>query len=151
MDQIDTQLLNLLQRKGNATAQELADTLGLSASQIGRRRQRLEDSGVIRTYRAQLAPERVGLTVQAFVQVQLARHGAEQGRSFDQMLRTRDEITSAWTMTGEADYLLRVWCEDLPALNRLIHEVLLAHPTVARVHSQIVMGQSKADAPLPVR
>jgi hypothetical protein len=31
----------------------------------------------------------------------------------------------------------------------LLHEVLLAHPAVARVHSQIVMDQLKRDGPLP--
>ena len=53
-------------------------------------------------------------------------------------------------MTGEADYLLRVYCADLPAFNQLIHEVLLPHPAVARVQSQIVMAQIKVDGPLPV-
>jgi DNA-binding Lrp family transcriptional regulator len=52
-------------------------------------------------------------------------------------------------MTGEADYLLRVYCRDLQALNQLIHEILLPHPAVARVQSQIVMAQLKRDAPLP--
>ncbi|MYF88141.1 MAG: Lrp/AsnC family transcriptional regulator, partial [Boseongicola sp. SB0676_bin_33] len=56
----------------------------------------------------------------------------------------------AWTMTGEADYLLSGYCADLPTFNRLIHEVLLPHPAVARVQSQIVMEQIKADGPLPV-
>jgi DNA-binding Lrp family transcriptional regulator len=82
--------------------------------------------------------------------VQLARHGAEEGRRFATLLSTRAEVVSAWTMTGEADYLLRIYCPDLSALNRLIQEVLLAHPDVARVHSQIVMDQPKGDAPLPV-
>ena len=113
-------------------------------------RETLEETGVIRGYRATLDPARLGLDVQAFIQVQLARHGAEEGAAFARLLRTRAEITSAWTMTGEADYLLRVYCSDLPALNTLIHEVLLAHPVVSRVHSQIVMDQLKADAPLPI-
>ena len=65
------------------------------------------------------------------------------------LVATRPEIISAWTLTGEADYLLRVWCADLPGLNRLIHQVLLPHPSVARVQSQIVMDQFKPDAPLP--
>ena len=39
---------------------------------------------------------------------------------------------------------------DLPALNALIHGVLLPHPAVARVQSQIVMDQLKSDAPLPI-
>lgn len=150
LDPIDISLLAHLQANGTATAQELGTALNLSASQAGRRRQRLEESGVIRGYRATLEPERLGLHVQAFIQVQLARHGAEQGKGFARLLRTRAEITSAWTMTGEADYLLRVYCPDLPSLNSLIHEVLLAHPVVSRVHSQIVMDQPKSDAPLPL-
>jgi DNA-binding Lrp family transcriptional regulator len=52
-------------------------------------------------------------------------------------------------LTGDADYLLRAYCEDLNALNRLIHEVLLPHAAVSRVQSQIVMDQLKRDAPLP--
>ena len=59
-------------------------------------------------------------------------------------------ITAAFTMTGEADYLLRVWCADLGALHELIHGILLPHPAVSRVQSQIVMDQLKPDAPLPV-
>lgn len=149
-DPTDIALLAFLQRNGTATAQELGAELNLSPSQAGRRRQRLEESGVIQGYRARLDAAKLGLHVQAFVQVQLASHGTEQGAAFARLLKTRAEITSAWTMTGEADYLLRVYCEDLPALNRLIHEVLLAHPVVARVHSQIVMDQPKADAPLPI-
>ena len=80
----------------------------------------------------------------------MARHGAEPARQFGQLVAVQPEIVSAWTLTGEADYLLRVYCADLPALNRLIHGVLLAHPTVARVQSQIVMDQFKQDAPLPL-
>ena len=83
------------------------------------------------------------------MQVQMARHGAETSASFSRLISTQGEVVSAWTLTGEADYLLRVYCEDLAGLNRLIHQVLLAHPAVARVQSQIVMDQFKPDAPLP--
>ncbi|WP_043769450.1 Lrp/AsnC family transcriptional regulator [Roseivivax isoporae] len=150
LDETDLRLLSELQRDAHLTAQELGQRLNLSASQAGRRRQRLETEGYIRAYIARLDPERLGLAVQAFVQVQLATHGPEQGKGFARLLATRAEVISAWTLTGEADYLLRVFCTDLGALNRLIHEVLLAHPTVARVQSQIVMDQTKPDAPFPL-
>jgi DNA-binding Lrp family transcriptional regulator len=123
--------------------------LNLSPSQAGRRRQRLEEAGLITGYTARVDPVKAGLTVQAFVQVQMARHGAETSASFSRLISTQAEVVSAWTLTGEADYLLRVYCEDLAGLNRLIHQVLLAHPAVARVQSQIVMDQFKPDAPLP--
>ncbi len=149
LDDTDKRLLALVQRNAHLTAQELGEALNLSASQAGRRRQRLEAEGLIASYAARLDPSRLGLAVQAFVQVQMARHGAETTAAFSRLVGLQPEIVSAWTLTGEADYLLRVYCEDLTALNRLIHQVLLAHPAVARVQSQIVMDQFKPDAPLP--
>jgi DNA-binding Lrp family transcriptional regulator len=149
IDATDKRLLAALQQDAHLTAQELGERLNLSSSQAGRRRQRLEAEGYIQSYTARLDAAKLGLMVQGFVQVHLGTHGPEHSRSFGQLLAARAEIVSAWTMTGDADYLLRVYCEDLPSLNRLIHEVLLPHPAVARVHSQIVMDQLKRDAPLP--
>ncbi|MFD2738451.1 Lrp/AsnC family transcriptional regulator [Sulfitobacter aestuarii] len=149
LDEIDNRLLAALQRDAHMTAQELGEQLHLSPSQAGRRRQRLESEGYIQAYTARLDPVRLGLNVQGFVQVHLHSHGPEHSAAFARLLATRSEIVSAWTMTGDADYLLRVYCADLPSLNRLIHEVLLPHKTVARVHSQIVMDQLKQDGPLP--
>ncbi|MGR3615744.1 MAG: Lrp/AsnC family transcriptional regulator [Paracoccaceae bacterium] len=149
LDPVDIRLLAALQSDAHLTSQQLSEELNLSASQVGRRRQRLENDGYIEGYHARLDPVRMGLLVQGFVQVHLSSHGPEQSASFARLVRTTPEITSAWTMTGDADYLLRVFCSDLPGLNRLLHEVLLPHPAVARVQSQIVMDQLKRDAPLP--
>jgi DNA-binding Lrp family transcriptional regulator len=149
LDHTDTRLLTALQKDAHLTASELSDLLNLSASQTGRRRQRLEADGYIKGYAARLDPSKLGLTVQGFVQVHLSQHGPEQGGSFARLINQRPEIISAWTLTGDADYLLRVYCTDLSALNTLIHDVLLPHPAVGRVHSQIVMDQFKSDGPLP--
>jgi DNA-binding Lrp family transcriptional regulator len=150
LDETDRRLLAELQRDAQATAETLGAALNLSPSQAGRRRQRLERAGIIRGYTARLDPARLGLAVQAFIHVHMAHHGSEAARAFVRMLATRPEIAGAWTLTGEADYLLRVYCPDLAALNRLVQEVLLPHPSVARLHSQIVMEECKPDGPLPV-
>ena len=149
LDQTDTKILGALQRDANLTAQDLSDQLNLSASQIGRRRQRLESEGYIDGYSARINPAKLGLSVQGFVQVHLSTHRPDQSASFSRLVDTQSAITGAWTMTGDADYLLRVYCKDLSALNTLLHEVLLAHPAVDHVHSQIVMDQLKLDGQLP--
>ncbi len=41
------------------------------------------------------------------------RTSPTRSRSFARLVAPRPEIVSAWTMTGEADYLLRVYCTDL--------------------------------------
>ena len=149
LDATDSHLLGLLQRDGQLTAEALGERLGLSASQASRRRARLEARGLITGYPARVDTAAPGLSVQAFIQVEMQSHAPDAGRAFAGLIDSLPEVVSAWIMTGPADYLLRVFCSDLPALNRLIQDVLLAHPSVARVQSQIVMDQPKADAPLP--
>jgi len=150
LDHIDSRLLQALQRNAHLTAQDLGEMLNLSPSQAGRRRQRLEQAGYITGYHARLDPAKLALGVQAFVQISVVSHAPEAARSFRTLLRARADITAAWTLTGEADFLLRVYCADLGELNKLVQDVFLPHPAVARVHSQIVMDQTKPDAPLPI-
>jgi DNA-binding Lrp family transcriptional regulator len=149
-DPTDSRLLALLQDNAMLTAQELSETLHLSPSQVARRRQRLEAAGYITRYRAELDPAKLGLGVEAFIRVVMATHTEQNARDFVRMTRSQAGITGAWTLTGEADYLLRVFCADLAALNRLVQQVLLPHPAVSRVQSQIVMERVKPDTPLPV-
>lgn len=150
LDHTDTALLRALQRDAFLTTQQLSEVLNLSASQIGRRKGRLEQEGYITGYVARADPKQLDLNVQAFVQVQMAAHTQSLHHDFLKLAGREAEIVAAWTLTGEADYLLRVYCRDLAALNRLIQDVLLPHPSIARVQSQIVMDQMKADGPLPV-
>ena len=150
LDTTDIRLLAALQSDGQATAEVLGERLGLSPSQAGRRRQKLEAAGLISGYVARLNAEDLGLHVQAFVQVQMATHNPDLVAEFTRLVELEPRITSAFTMTGDADYLLRVFCENLTDLNQLLHERILPQAAVARVQSQIVMAQLKQDSPLPL-
>lgn len=150
IDDTDRAIIRALQRNADLTAQELGAAVNLSPSQAGRRRQRLEQEGYLMGSRAIADAQKLGLGVQAFVQVSLASHAPEGAADFHRLVRAEPQITSAFTLTGDADYLLRVWCADLQALHALLHRVILPHKAVARVQSQIVMDQMKPDAPLPV-
>ncbi|WP_247083757.1 Lrp/AsnC family transcriptional regulator [Marivita sp. S6314] len=150
LDPKDIQLLSILQKNGQTSALELSEVLDMSASQIGRRRQRLEADGLIVGTPCRLDPVKLGLTVQAFIQVQTDSQDGETHRSIKRLVDIQPEIIAAWTLTGEADYIFRVYCENLSALNRLVQDVLLPHPAIGRVHSQIVMDQVKDDTALPL-
>ena len=150
IDDTDARILAQLQRDATITAADLGAAVNLSPSPAARRRARLEAEGYVQAITARLDPGRLGLNVQAFVQVQMATHTPDKARDFERLLTRLDQVVSVWTLTGEADYLLRVWCADLGALNTLIHDRLLPHPAVARVQSQIVMNQLKTFGGLPL-
>lgn len=150
LDPTDLRILAEIQHNALVTAQELGARIHLSPSQAARRRARLEAEGYVTATVARLDPAKLGLGVQAFVQVQMAMHSPDGAAAFARLIGGLPEVVSAWTLTGEADYLLHVWCADLAALNRLIHARLLPHPAVSRVQSQIVMDQLKRFDGLPL-
>lgn len=150
LDTIDAAIINALQTDGRLTAQELAEKVSLSPSQCARRKQRLEEDGIIQGYKPILNPAKVGLNVIAMVQVVMAAHSRENAQDFINLVRRLPEILDVWTLTGEADYLLRVAVQDLKSLNELMYDYLLAHPTVARVQSQVVLEELKTGTPLPI-
>lgn len=153
LDHNDWRLLDALQRDGAATNAALAETIGLSASQLSRRRQRLEEAGIIAGYRALIAAETVGLSVTAFIHVALDTHSRDNARRFRDLTRMTPAVLEAHALTGEADYLLKVTVGNLKDLSTLINEVFLPHDSVARVRSEIVLETLKSGAglPLPMR
>lgn len=150
LDGFDLRLLVALQEEARLTNQQLGERIGLSASQCSRRRGALEAAGLIRGYRAELAAEPLGLQVLAFIQVTLSAHSGENSRRFRAFLDSVEEVQEAYALTGDTDYLLKACVADLNALSRLVNEVLLAHDSVARLRSSIVLERLKQSARLPL-
>ena len=151
LDGFDIKLLTALQSDASSTNAELAERIGLSQSQISRRRAALEAAGVIERYRAVLDARRLGLAITVFVHVALDTHSRDNARLFNDMVTADPNILEAYSLTGDADYFLKVLVEDLSDLSRVVNEVLLPHPAVARVKSEIVLQILKADAPVPLQ
>ena len=82
MDDFDVKLLRALQDDGRLTNYDLAERVGLSASQCSRRRSALEEEGVIEGYHAALSTQALGLDVIVFVQVTLATHSPDNSKRF---------------------------------------------------------------------
>ena len=150
LDNADMRLLAALQDNGALTNQELADIVLLSASQCSRRRQRLEQAGVIRRYRADLDPAKVGFGVTVFIFVALATHSRSNSKRFRDLVATVATVQEAHALTGDSDYLLKVIVADLRALSVLVNEILLPHEAVERVRSSIVLETLKDEAKLPI-
>jgi DNA-binding Lrp family transcriptional regulator len=151
MDEFDINLLNALQADGRLTNNELADRIGLSASQCSRRRAALEESGVIESYHAVLAAEAVGLDVLVFIQVGLATHSPDSAQAFVRLVDGIEEVQEAFSLTGDADYLVKMAVPDLKTLSRILNDVFLPHRSVARVHSYVVLDRVKQTTRLPLR
>lgn len=150
LDRTDLQLLAALQGDGRLTNAELAERVHLSPSACLRRVQRLERDGLITGYAARVDPERLGLGLQAFVRVQLARHDAAAIAAFTGLVEQWDEVIACHALTGDMDYLLHVAVRDLEHFSRFLLDRLLNDAGVADVNSSFVLRTVKAFRGFPL-
>lgn len=149
-DRTDLALLAHLQREGRISNAELAERVALSPSACLRRVQRLEQLGVLAGFGARLDPHRLGLGLQAFVRVQLARHDATSIDAFTERVNDWDEVLACYALTGEMDYLLQVMVEDLDHFSRFLLDRLLPGGQVADVNTSFVLRVVKAAQGFPL-
>ncbi len=150
LDRTDLRLLAELQRDGRITNAELADRVSLSPSACLRRVQRLEAEGVITGYAAQVDPQAVGLGLQAFVRVQLAKHEAAAIERFVAQVNAWEEVVACHALTGDMDYLMHVYVADLEHFSRFLLDRLLTAAGVADVNSSFVLRTVKRSPSLPL-
>ncbi len=150
LDRIDLRLLSLLQQQGRATNAELAAQVNLSPSACLRRIQRLEAGGVIRGYAALVEPKAVGLGLQAFVRVQLEKHGQLGLDRFIEGVNSWDEVVACHALTGDMDYLLQVVVQDLEHFSQFLLDKLINATGVADVNSSFVLRTVKQTRSLPL-
>ena len=148
MDGFDIAILNALQRDGGMTNAALAELVNLSPSQCSRRRAALEEAGVIEGYAARLNPQKLGFGLRAIIRVNLRSHGQGKEDDFARFVAAHPQIRSAFSVSGDADYILDVRLRDLEAFSDFIHRHLLPQPQVAQVRSEIVLKTLKDDRSL---
>lgn len=150
LDGFDRKILALLQDEARLTNNDLAERVHLSASQCSRRRQRLEEAGFIRGYRAVLDRDRLGFSLVNVITVTLATHNRDNARRFAELLGRLPQVQEAHALTGEMDYILKVVTPDLKSLAEFVNDVLLPHESVQHVKTAIVLETLKETAALPI-
>ncbi|WP_235829910.1 Lrp/AsnC family transcriptional regulator [Frigidibacter oleivorans] len=143
MDPFDIAILSALQADGAMTNAALSEKVNLSASQVSRRRQALEAAGIIEGYSARLNLQKLGFGVRAVTRVNLRHHGKDREDEFARFIDERPEISVAFSVSGDADYILDIRVVDLTAFADFIHNHLLPHPQVSQVRSEIVLRTMK--------
>ncbi|MXQ11829.1 Lrp/AsnC family transcriptional regulator [Microvirga makkahensis] len=150
LDPIDLRILRALQADGRLTNQELADQVGLSPSPCLRRVRRLERDGFIRTYRAVLDRESIGLGLTVFVDIKVEKHSRENAMALQEALTALPEVVACHMVSGTADFIVEIVVADLKAYERLLTERLLTLPMIGDIRSNFALTQVKTDAPLPL-
>jgi len=132
----------------------LAEHASLSSSATLRRVRRLEEAGVIAGYVALVHPERIGLTLTAYLNVRLEKHSDSHKRNpmdvFRASVQNWPEVVECHALTGDMDYMLRVVVRDMAHYSRFVLDTLLKHPSVQDCKTSFVLDRVKSTTALPL-
>lgn len=136
---VDRAILFHLEQEGRLSNADLADRVGLSPSPCLRRVRNLEASGVIKRYRAEVAPEAVGRGFQVLVHITMTVQDRATIEAFEAEISELHDVLECRRMFGDPDYLLSVAVADQDAYEDFYMSKIVGLPGVARTNSQMTM------------
>ena len=143
LDRIDFKILSKLQKNGRITNQELADSVGLSASPCLSRVRRMEKAGVIIGYQTHIELAKLCRYVDVIAAITLNNHSLEDFELFESAIQSMRYVVNCTKVSGPIDYLAHFICPDISAYQLLSDELLKIGPKVSNLSSYIVLKSIK--------
>ena len=150
LDPIDRKILELLQTNSNITNAQLALEVGLSPAPTLERVKKLETAGVIKSYHAVVDTASVGLGVSTFVMASLKGHNKENINKFMKAISEIKEIVECHHVTGQADFILKIVCTDIPSYQNLMLEKVTNIEVVDNLQSMVILSTFKDTKIVPI-
>ncbi len=150
-DRIDLRILDVLQGNGRISNIDLSRKVNLSPAPCLARVRRLEKSGYISGYKAVLNPEKLGLSLLAYVEITLDRTTPDVFEKFKQAVRDVPEIEECHMVAGGFDYLIKVRSPDMDTYRKILGDRIATIPGVLQTHTYVVMEQVKRSGKLNIR
>ncbi len=144
LDTKDWQLLELLQKDARTGYAELGRQVGMSAPAAAERVKRLEDAGVIRAYRAELDPQRLGYVIEAVIRL---RCDGNVCASVGPALAEIPEIIDYRRLAGEDSGSLRVIAMSVSHLEAVLDRIVRFHPSISTT-TLVVLQTPYSNRPL---
>ena len=121
LDSRNLRLLRLLRDDPRTSVSELARRIGMSAPAVRDRLHRLEEAGVIKGYRLEIAPQALGYPIAAYVRV---RPMPGKLPKIAELAERMPQVVECHRVTGEDCFILKVYLEELDALDRILDRFL---------------------------
>ena len=121
LDRTDRDIIKSLERDARMSLRSVAEEIGVSLGTVSNRLKRLEDTGVIKGYRVEIDPDKVGWGLTVVVGLRI-----EKGRLLElQRLIAKDSrVLGVYDVTGEFDSMILARAKDRSDLDDLSKTVL---------------------------
>jgi len=150
LDEFDKHLLKLLQQNNRLTADELADTVGLSASAVQRRLKKLRGEKVIEADISIISPDVAGLGLTCIVDVILETGNSAALEKFKSSILPCSEVMQCYYVTGTYDFVLILNTRDMAHYESFSKKWLMDNPNVKHFYTHVVMDKVKLGYSIPI-
>ena len=138
LDRIDTEILRLLQNDARLSNKQIAAAVGLAPSSSHDRIKRLWTDGVMIGLHAEVAPQAMGVGIEALLMIELAKHERATVDRFMADIVEIPEVRSAHLITGRYDLVVHVVARDTRHLKDLALDRFTNRPGVTRIETSII-------------
>ncbi|MDQ1031579.1 DNA-binding Lrp family transcriptional regulator [Streptomyces umbrinus] len=143
-DDLDRKIVTALMANARTSFAEIGAAVGLSATAVKRRVDRMRETGVITGFSATVEPAALGWRTEAYVEVYC--EGAAPPRRLAEVMRNHPEITAAMTVTGGADALLHVRARDVEHFEEVLERIRV-EPFIRKTISYMVLSHLLPESP----
>ncbi|MDO8147835.1 MULTISPECIES: Lrp/AsnC family transcriptional regulator [Isoptericola] len=138
MDQTNREIVSILLRDGRASFAEIGDAVGLSATAVKRRVDRMQARGEISGFTVRVAPEELGWGIEAYVEIFC--RGNISPAALERDFGPIPEVVRVDTVTGEADALVQIMAGSMSDVERIV-ESFRVNARVDKTRTAIVMSR----------
>ncbi|MFT5060637.1 MAG: Lrp/AsnC family transcriptional regulator, partial [Polaromonas sp.] len=142
IDTLDRKILAEMQIDASLSVDALSERVGLSRNACWRRIKQLEHARVLKARVALVDAAKVGCGLTVMVLIRTSTHDAKSMTGLTRAVQAMPEITGAYRMTGDLDYVLRVQVEDVPAYDAF-YKRLISRVSVSDISASFVMEELK--------
>jgi DNA-binding Lrp family transcriptional regulator len=138
LDAVDREILRVLAADARTPNNALAAQAGVAPSTCLLRVRRLQDTGVIRGFHAELAPEALGRPLQAIVSVRLQAHARAGIGSFAERFAALPGVLNVFFLAGVNDFQIHVAAKSSDDLRDFVVRNLSASRDVAATETNLI-------------
>jgi DNA-binding Lrp family transcriptional regulator len=143
MDELDSAIVENLQRDGRLSNRDLAATLGIAPSTCLERTRALMARGVVTGYHAEVSLSALGRDVQALLQVQIRPLSREVINGFKAYVVTLPEVLSVFVVSGGDDFLVHVAVPSVEELHGFLMDKFSKRKEIVSFRSSIVFEHTQ--------
>ncbi len=141
MDKLNWAILEELQRNARISFSEIGRKIGLTSPAVAERVRKMEDSGIINSYKVHLSHQKVGYQLRAIITL---RAFTGRLKAFLETVKTYKEVINCYRITGNENIIMEVVLKDQVHLEKLIDKLI----TYGETRTHIVLSNVVKDAPV---